>query len=124
MGVESMQRPLTPDMLIAEEETFGPVAGCFRFTTEEEAIAAANEALRSAQAAVEAKHRLSENEATTVELPFIAGDSVSLPLTAGRYEYAFVVDGKRWIADPSLPTAHDEFGGEHSVLRLGAAHVM
>ena len=50
--------------------------------------------------------------------------SVSLPLTAGRYEYAFVVDGKRWIADPSLPTAHDEFGGEHSVLRLGAAHVM
>lgn len=50
--------------------------------------------------------------------------SVSLPLAAGRYEYAFVVDGQRWVADPSLPTAHDEFGGEHSVLRLGADHVM
>ncbi|KUY59400.1 MULTISPECIES: NAD-dependent succinate-semialdehyde dehydrogenase [unclassified Burkholderia] len=34
---------MTPDMLIAEEETFGPVAGCFRFTTEDEAVAAAND---------------------------------------------------------------------------------
>ena len=32
---------MTADMLIAEE-TFGPVAGCFRFATEEEAVAAAN----------------------------------------------------------------------------------
>ncbi|MFM0661404.1 NAD-dependent succinate-semialdehyde dehydrogenase [Paraburkholderia sediminicola] len=30
-------------MLIAAEETFGPVAACFRFKTEEEAIAAAND---------------------------------------------------------------------------------
>ncbi len=33
----------TNDMLIAQEETFGPVAACFRFETEEEAIAAAND---------------------------------------------------------------------------------
>lgn len=32
----------TNDMLIAQEETFGPVAACFRFDTEQEAIAAAN----------------------------------------------------------------------------------
>ena len=32
----------THDMLIAEDETFGPVAACFRFDTEEEVIAAAN----------------------------------------------------------------------------------
>jgi succinate-semialdehyde dehydrogenase/glutarate-semialdehyde dehydrogenase len=30
-------------MLIAAEETFGPVAACFRFNTEDEAIAAAND---------------------------------------------------------------------------------
>ena len=50
--------------------------------------------------------------------------SVALPLAAGRYEYAFVVDGRRWVADPAQPTMRDEFGGEHSVLRLGAEHVM
>ncbi|SAK82896.1 succinate semialdehyde dehydrogenase [Caballeronia hypogeia] len=33
----------TPSMLIADEETFGPVAACFRFDTEEEVIAASND---------------------------------------------------------------------------------
>lgn len=33
----------TRSMMIADEETFGPVAACFRFKTEDEAIAAAND---------------------------------------------------------------------------------
>ena len=33
----------THDMLIAKDETFGPVAACFRFDTEEDVIAAAND---------------------------------------------------------------------------------
>ncbi len=34
---------VTPDMKIAQEETFGPVAALFRFKTEEEAVAMAND---------------------------------------------------------------------------------
>lgn len=44
---------------------------------------------------------------------------VTLPLPAGRHEYAFVVDGERWIADPFAAVARDEFGQESSVLRVG-----
>jgi hypothetical protein len=40
---------------------------------------------------------------------------------AGRHDYAFVVDGARWIADPSAPRAPaDELGGGYSVLVAGA----
>lgn len=34
---------VTPGMLIAREETFGPVAPLFRFTTEEDAVRMAND---------------------------------------------------------------------------------
>lgn len=43
--------------------------------------------------------------------------TVSLP--AGRHEYAFVVDGERWVADPNAPTtAEDEFGVRSSVVTV------
>ena len=42
-------------------------------------------------------------------------------VTAGRHDYAFVIDGTRWIADPSAPQAPaDELGGGYSVLIAGA----
>lgn len=46
--------------------------------------------------------------------------SVTVPLTPGVHEYAFVVDGERWMADPSALLRRDEFGQESSLLALGS----
>jgi hypothetical protein len=45
--------------------------------------------------------------------------SVTLPLTPGRYEYMFVVDGQRWVGDPSaVEQADDGFGSRNAVLEV------
>ena len=44
--------------------------------------------------------------------------TASVPLAPGRHEYAFVVDGKRWVADPTATTRHDDFGTESSVMTV------
>ena len=48
--------------------------------------------------------------------------TVDVPLHAGRYEYAFVVqgaNGERWVADPLGTVVRDEFGTESSVVSVG-----
>ena len=45
--------------------------------------------------------------------------SVSVPLPRGRHEYAFIVDGKRWVADPFAPSTSDEFNTASSVVTVG-----
>ena len=46
--------------------------------------------------------------------------TVTVPLTAGRYTYTFVVDGERWVADPSAPPAPpDDVGRPSSVVTIG-----
>lgn len=43
--------------------------------------------------------------------------SITIPVKPGRHEYAFVVDGKRWMADPRAPKAKDnDFGKPGSVI--------
>jgi len=45
--------------------------------------------------------------------------SVTLPLTPGRYEYMFVVDGQRWVGDPAaVEQADDGFGSRNAVLEV------
>lgn len=45
--------------------------------------------------------------------------SVTIPLPAGRYEYAFIVDGERWLPDPSTPRAQTgDFGLPNSVITV------
>jgi hypothetical protein len=47
--------------------------------------------------------------------------TVDLPLHPGRYTYTFVVNGTKWVADPSAPAAlEDDFGTPSSVLTVGA----
>ncbi len=45
--------------------------------------------------------------------------TVVLPLSAGRYEYHFVVDGKEWVLDPSVPSVDDGLGDRNSVFVVG-----
>jgi hypothetical protein len=45
--------------------------------------------------------------------------SVSVPLHPGRHEYAFIVNGTRWIADPLATKSSDDFGTESSVIHVG-----
>jgi hypothetical protein len=45
--------------------------------------------------------------------------SVTLPMRAGRHEYAFVADGKRWTLDPLAQAVADEHGTESSVVNVG-----
>lgn len=43
--------------------------------------------------------------------------TVALPLAAGSYQYAFVIDGTAWVADPAASLAlEDEFGVSSSLM--------
>jgi hypothetical protein len=42
-----------------------------------------------------------------------------VPLTPGRYQFTFVVDGSQWVRDPALPQAvGDDFGQPTSVITV------
>lgn len=45
--------------------------------------------------------------------------SVALPLPAGRYQYAFLVDGHRWVTDPRAEQhLNDDFGRRNAVVTI------
>jgi hypothetical protein len=46
--------------------------------------------------------------------------AATLTLPAGQHQYAFVIDGARWLPDPAAPAVDDGFGGgrRNSVLAL------
>jgi 1,4-alpha-glucan branching enzyme len=44
--------------------------------------------------------------------------SATITLPAGQHQYAFVVDGERWVPDPTAPAVDDGFGRRNSVLTL------
>jgi len=44
--------------------------------------------------------------------------SILIPLEPGVHDYAFVVDGTEWVADPAAPKVEDGFGGINSRLSV------
>ena len=44
--------------------------------------------------------------------------TATIKLPAGQHQYVFVVDGVRWVPDPSAPAVDDGFGRRNSVLSL------
>ena len=44
--------------------------------------------------------------------------TVTLGLPVGQHQYAFVVDGQQWVADPAAPTVDDGFGRKNSVVSV------
>lgn len=44
--------------------------------------------------------------------------TVVVPLDPGIHDYAFVVDGQRWVPDPLAPAVSDGFGGLNSRLAI------
>jgi hypothetical protein len=44
--------------------------------------------------------------------------TVVVPLDPGVHDYAFVVDGERWVPDPAAPSVNDGFGGVNSRLAV------
>ena len=45
--------------------------------------------------------------------------TVSVPMSNGRHEYAFIVDGARWVPDPLVPTSSDDFDTKSSIISVG-----
>jgi len=46
--------------------------------------------------------------------------TVTLPLAPGVHDYAFIVDGQRWVTDPYAAAVQDGFGGINSRITLVA----
>lgn len=44
--------------------------------------------------------------------------TATITLPPGQHQYAFVVDGVRWVPDPAAPAVDDGFGRRNSVLTL------
>lgn len=45
--------------------------------------------------------------------------TISVPISPGRYQYKFLVDGERWMVDPDAPAHYpDGFGGRNSLLSI------
>jgi len=61
-----------------------------------------------------------QNAARLVRLGADGIWTITLALPQGQHQYAFVVDGKRWVPDPAAPGIDDGFGRRNSVVAVTA----
>jgi hypothetical protein len=47
--------------------------------------------------------------------------AITLSLPTGQHQYAFVVDGREWTADPAAPAVDDGLGHRNSVVAVGVS---
>lgn len=101
--------PLTPAAHNANQALLVPV----QFTLRD---------VRASQVALVGDFNGWSDDVTLLEPGTEAGTwSVTVPLSAGRHVYAFVVDGRTWMTDPRAQRARDlDFGRENSVLIVQA----
>lgn len=43
---------------------------------------------------------------------------ITIPIPEGRYEYLFLINGKEWTLDPTVPFVDDGLGGKNSVVSI------
>jgi hypothetical protein len=48
--------------------------------------------------------------------------TITLPLAPGVHDYAFIIDGQRWVTDPYAAAVQDGFGGSNSRITLVAGN--
>lgn len=99
--------PAGPEAVVGSGEANGPVL-YVRF--ELEAPEASSVTLAGSFSQWEPRHELAQTAPGRW--------SALVPLEPGVHEYAFVVDGERWIADPDAPRVADGFGGVNSQIAL------
>ncbi|HSJ05918.1 MAG TPA: glycogen-binding domain-containing protein [Longimicrobiales bacterium] len=75
-----------------------------------EAVGAGNVSLAGSFSEWEPRHEMVETQPGVWTL--------IIPLEPGVHDYAFLVDGERWMADPAAPMIDDGFGGTNSRLSL------
>jgi 1,4-alpha-glucan branching enzyme len=57
----------------------------------------------------------------TTPLARVGGEgvwTVTVALPVGQHQYAFVVDGRRWVVDPAAPAVDDGFGRRNSIMSV------
>jgi hypothetical protein len=118
LGLDLASPPLVPDARSGQQQLLPPPRDSMR-----DGVKFVLVAPQAARVSLVGDFNRWDPAATPMERTPTGGTwSVVVPLSAGRHEYAFVVDGKQWLPDPSAPLAPvDGLGAPNSVVLVGGS---